>query len=96
MKCAPLGADSPKRTPLLARIADRVALDPREAADERLAVERLELVEAGAVDEARDQLARVDLLAEVGRDQAVELGRVGGGRPRAGSDSQGGVLVGAG
>ena len=34
-KCAPLSADSEKRTPLFARIADREALDAREAADQR-------------------------------------------------------------
>ena len=39
--------------------ADRVAVDVREAADQRRAVERLELVELGAVDEARDDLAHV-------------------------------------
>src|SRR4029450_2602958 len=38
--------------------ADREALDPREAADERLAVELLELVEPAPVDDAADQLAR--------------------------------------
>src|SRR3712207_8547303 len=38
--------------------ADREALDPREAADERLAVELLELVEAAAVDDARDQIGK--------------------------------------
>ena len=79
-----------KRTPLFARIADRIALDPGEAADERLAVERLELVEARAVDDAGDQLARVDLLAEVGRDQAVELGRVGGGLLGSATDPRAG------
>ena len=39
---------------------------------ERLAVERLELVEAASVDEARDQLADVVSLAVVGRDDTVE------------------------
>ena len=76
MKCAPFCADSAKRTPLFARIPTGIALDAREAGDERLAVERLELVEARAVDDARDQLARVGLLAEVLGDQPVELGRV--------------------
>src|SRR4029079_13825565 len=46
---------------------DRVALDPREAADERLPVERLELVEAGAADDPRDQLARVDPVGKLRR-----------------------------
>src|SRR4029079_8397193 len=55
---------------------DREALDPAEAADERLAVERLELVEAAAVDEPGDDLANVDLLTERLRNQPVELARV--------------------
>jgi hypothetical protein len=59
---------------------DRVALDLGPAADERLAVELLELVEAGAVDDPDDRLARVELLPVVCRDQLVELGRVGNGR----------------
>ena len=59
---------------------DGVTLDPREAADERVAVERLELVEAAAVDDARDHLERVELVAEVLGDEAVEVGRVDGGR----------------
>src|SRR6185437_9331983 len=59
---------------------DRVALDPREAADQRLAVVRLELMEAAAVDEPGDDLARVDLLAKALRDQPVEIGGVDRGR----------------
>ena len=59
---------------------DRVALDVREARHERLAVERLELVEARAVHDAGDHLACVGLMAEVLRDQSVELGRIGGRR----------------
>ena len=55
---------------------DREALDVRPAADERLAVERLELVEAAAVDDPRDHLARVHVRAVVVGDQAVELVRV--------------------
>ena len=39
--------------------ADRVAPDAREAADQRRAVERLELVEAAAVHQPRDDLADV-------------------------------------
>ena len=53
---------------------DREALDPREAAHERLAVVLLELVEPAAVHDPGDQLARVDLLAEVFGDQPVQLG----------------------
>ena len=55
---------------------DGVALDSREAADERLAVQLLELVEAGAVDDAPDDRAGVELVAEVLRHEAVQLGRV--------------------
>src|SRR5207253_8383043 len=47
---------------------DREPLDPCEAADERLAVERFELVEAAAVDDPGDHLARVEGLAVVVRD----------------------------
>ena len=78
-KCAPFCGRLAEEDAVVRQDPDRVALDPREAADERLAVERLELVEARAVDDPGDQLARVDLVAEVGRDQAVELGRVGRG-----------------
>ena len=67
---------------MLARIADRVALDARPAADERLAVALLELVEARAVDDPGDQLARVDLRAVVVGDQPVELAGIDGGRLR--------------
>ena len=42
--------------------------------DQRRAVELLELVELGAVDQPRDHLAHVVLLAHVGRHDAVELG----------------------
>ena len=65
---------------MFARIPTGIALDAREAGDERLAVELLELVEAGAVDDARDQLARVGLVAEVLGDQPVEVGGVERGR----------------
>jgi len=51
-----------------------VALDARPPTHERLAVEVLELVEARAVDEARDQLARIEERAVVVRHKAVELG----------------------
>ena len=80
MKCAPFCDDSANRTPLFARIPTGRPLDPGEPADERLAVERLELVEAAAVDEPGDDLADVDLLPERLRDQAVEVGGIDGGR----------------
>ena len=79
-KWAPFWADSAKRTPRLARIADRMALDAGEAADERVAVEGLELVEAAAVDDPRDHLERVELVPVVLGDDPVELGRVDRGR----------------
>ena len=53
--------------------ADRHAPDAREAGDERRAVARLELVEVAAVDDARDDLAHVERLARIGRDDAVQL-----------------------
>ena len=83
---APLAAELDEVRALLRRLGeedavvredpDGEALDAREAGDERLAVELLELLEARAVDDARDQLARVDLVAEVLGDQPVEVGRV--------------------
>src|SRR5439155_21738971 len=64
--------------------ADRVALVAREPGDERLAVERLELVEPGAVDDASDELTGVGLVFVVLWNQSVELGRIGRGRLRFG------------
>ena len=55
---------------------DRVALDAREPGDEGLAVQCLELIEAGAVDDAGDQLACVGLVPVVLRDEAVQLGGI--------------------
>ena len=56
--------------------ADRVAVEPGEAGDQRRAVARLELLQHRAVDDARDHLAHLERLARVGRDQAVQLARV--------------------
>ena len=53
--------------------ADRIALDVRKAADQRRAVERLELVESRAVDDAGDDVAHIVRLARVGRHDAVDL-----------------------
>ncbi|MNS72635.1 hypothetical protein D3C72_1060540 [compost metagenome] len=53
--------------------AHRVAPDPREAADQRGAVARLEFVEFRAIDEAGDDLAHVVGLARVGGDHAVQF-----------------------
>ena len=52
--------------------ADRVAVEMREAGDERLAVAGLELVEFGAVDKSGDDLVDVVALAQVGADRAVD------------------------
>ena len=48
-------------------------MDAGEAGDERRAVARLELVEAAAVDDARDHLADVVGRADVGRQDAEDL-----------------------
>ena len=45
MKCAPLSADSGEQDAVVGDDADRVAVDAREAGDQRGAVARLELVE---------------------------------------------------
>ena len=66
MKCAPLSARLAEQDAVVGEDPDRVAVDVREAADQRRAVERLELVEARAVDEPRDQLVHVVRLAHVG------------------------------
>ena len=80
MKCAPFCDALGEEHAVVREDPDRVALDVRPAADERLAVQRLELVEARAVDDPRDHLARIRLRAVVVGDQAVELGRVDRGR----------------
>ena len=60
---------------------DGQAVDGGEAADQRRAVQRLELVELAAVDQARDHLVDVVRRADVVGDHAVEVVR----RARAGS-----------
>ena len=47
--------------------ADRLAMNPGEAADQRRAVGRLEFLKFAAVDDARDHFANVVGLLEVGR-----------------------------
>src|SRR6185312_10507499 len=54
----------------------RIAAEVRKTAYQRRAVQLLELVELGAVDQAGDDLAHVVGLAQVGRQQPVELRRV--------------------
>ena len=57
--------------------ADWIAVDVREAGDQRGAVELLELVELGTVDETGDHLAGIVGFLQVGADDAVQLlGRV--------------------
>ena len=82
MKCAPFWDDSAKRMPAVREDPDWEALDPRKAADEGGAVERLELVKAAPVDDPCDELERVELVPEVLRDEPVQVGRIGDGRLR--------------
>ena len=56
--------------------ADRKAVDMGEAANERGAIERLEFVELAAVDEARDDLALVERLLQIGADDAGNFRRI--------------------
>ncbi len=80
--------------PLLARIATGKSPEVRETADQRLAVEGLELVELGVVDEARDHLAHVVRLAQVARHDAVEFrGVVRGQRGLAAAEPGGRTVV---
>ena len=60
-----------------------MAVDAREAGDERLAVRALELVERAAVDQPRDDLAHVVGLVDVDRHDAVQIGGIDGGRRRS-------------
>jgi hypothetical protein len=57
MKCAPLAEALSSEHAVVGQDADLEALDAREAADQRLAVQWLELLEAAAVDQTRDDLA---------------------------------------
>ena len=59
---------------------DGVALDPGKPADEGVAVERLELVEAAAVDDPGDDLERVELVPVMLGHDPVEVGGVDQGR----------------
>ena len=57
-----------------------MALDAREAADQRRSVQRFEFVEERCVDEPREDLAHVVAGARIARDEAVDLARVVGRR----------------
>ena len=62
-----------KKNPIVGENADRIAEDMGEAADQGGAVERLELVEFAAIDDARDHIADIVGFAHVIRDDAVNL-----------------------
>ena len=76
MKCAPFSALSREQDAVVGEDRDRHPPDAREAADQGRAVERLELVELGAVDDPRDHLVHVVGRAHVVGDDAVQLLRV--------------------
>ena len=88
MKCVALSADSENSTPLLATMPTRKPCRRAKPVTSVGRVALLELVEARAVDDARDHLAHVVRLAEVGVDDAVESrpdrrpGRLGRGHVR--------------
>ncbi len=54
----------------------------REAAHQRRAIERLEFVKFGGVDQSRDDLALVERPRQVGPDDAGDFGRIEQRRPR--------------
>ena len=58
---------------VVAEDADRVAVDRGPTADHRRAVAWLELLEARAVDDAADDVAHVDGLAQVAADEPEQL-----------------------
>ena len=58
---------------VVAKDADRVAVDRGPAADDRRPVEGLELLEPGAVDDASDHLADVERRAQIARDEAEQF-----------------------
>ena len=78
MKCVAFSADSEKRMPLFASDADRVAVQVREAGDQRRAVVRLELVELASRRRSRAMTSRTSYgFARVRRNHAVDFfGRV--------------------
>ncbi len=59
-------------------------VDMGKAADQRLAVERLELLKLAAVDQPGDHLAHIIGLAHILRDDAVQFFRIEAGRARRG------------
>ena len=73
MKCAPLSADFGEQHAVVGEDRHRHAPDMREAAHQRRAVERLELVELAAVDEPGDHLVHVVGRAHVLGDDRIEF-----------------------
>ena len=73
MKCVALSADSEKSTPLLAMIPTSNPWRRANPVTSVGAVALLELVEARAVDQAREDLADFVGLARVGVDDPVDL-----------------------
>ncbi len=73
MKCAALSGALREQDAVIGDDPDGIAPDMRPAGDERGAVERLELVELAAVDDAGDDLAYIIGLLPVGTDGAVDL-----------------------
>src|SRR6266699_570433 len=67
---------------LIGQNADRNSMQVRKAGDERRAVEFLELVELGSIDQAREHLVHVVLLLEVHGHDPVDLGGLVGGLAR--------------
>ena len=56
--------------------ANRITEDSRETAHERRAIQRFELIETTAIDDARDHFAHIERLARIDRNDAVELFRI--------------------
>src|ERR1700691_113602 len=65
-----------KQNAVIAENADRDALNMSEAGDERRTIQRLELIEFGAIDQTRDHLTHIVLPLELDRHDAVELAGV--------------------
>ena len=82
MKCVPFSAEIGEQDTVVGDDADGVAEEVGEGADQRRAVELLELFELGRIDDAGDDLAGVEWLAQVGADNAVDLAGVVGRLPR--------------
>ena len=76
MKCAALSADSLKRIPLLAMMPTGWPSRWAKRADDRRAVERLELLQLAAVDDAPQHVAHVVGRARVERDEVEQAVRV--------------------